>query len=209
LSNISVLTNLNFINSYTTNYNNTDFPADPEVGMQVMVEGILYIYSSIGGVTTWYPLNNKYSSYVHTQGVPSVSWTVNHNFESYDLIYVVYDSNNDVVIADIDFVSNNTITVNLTEAITGRIVVFAHTNQFAPKAFKTKLYQFECVTEGQTVIQLPTENTYTPGNNEIEVEVEGVPRFLFKNEFIETDSTTITLATPLVVNEIVTIRIYN
>ena len=37
----------------------TEFPLTPSAGQFALVDGILYIYASLGGVETWFPLTNR------------------------------------------------------------------------------------------------------------------------------------------------------
>lgn len=67
---------------------------------------------------------------MHTQGLASTIWTVTHNFGNKNLIFFVYDSNDQLVTAQISNVTDNSFDVNLTNAITGRVVVFGGTDQF-------------------------------------------------------------------------------
>ena len=56
-----------------------DFPADPALGMLWMKDGCVYLYGKIGNLETWYPFASKTNSYVHVQGLPALTWTVQHN----------------------------------------------------------------------------------------------------------------------------------
>lgn len=262
--------------------NNVDFPSAPKDGTTLIKEGVLYCYTTIRGVQTWYPLNNKYSSFVHTQSLPSQTWTVQHNFESTDIIYFIYDENSQLMFAPVTFVNNNTFTVNFTEDSIGRVVVFAQTDMFTNTITSTEaniggviikdggvqannllsatkvtseagipanlpsgslifyvtssdrlrffnttadnqttfnsmdeltpfasgvLVWYYKATGGETQLSLPVGYDYQPGENEIEVEVEGNPLFLMNEEFTEIDTQTIGFVAPLVQNEIVTVKI--
>ena len=109
----------------------TEFPTSPKAGTTIMKDGVQYCYSTIRGVQTWHPLNSKYSSYVHTQGLASQTWTVAHNFESEQLIYFIYDSTGAIVFAEPTFTDLNTMTLTFTEDITGRVIVFAMTEMYS------------------------------------------------------------------------------
>jgi len=54
--------------------NNTTFPASPVNGQTVLVNGVLWCYSTIEGSAAWNPLTNQKNCYVHTQAVASVHW---------------------------------------------------------------------------------------------------------------------------------------
>lgn len=74
----------------------------------------------------WIPIGNK-AAYVHTQGTPSMLWTINHTLGSEDLFFEVYDSAGNVILADeITVVDVNTVTVSFgTSSVAGKVVVAA------------------------------------------------------------------------------------
>lgn len=103
------------------------FPTSPKLGTTILKDGVQYCYSTVRGVLSWQPLNSKYSSYVHTQGLAARTWTISHNFESDNLVFFIYDSTGSIVYAVPTFTDLNTMTLEFTEDITGRVVVFAMT----------------------------------------------------------------------------------
>lgn len=54
----------------------TEFPETPTSGEIVLKDGILWIYSLIEGVQTWYPLTNYRDSFVHTQALENLTATL-------------------------------------------------------------------------------------------------------------------------------------
>jgi hypothetical protein len=44
----------------------------------ILKDGVLYGYQMLGGLATWYPLTNQSQSYIHTQGLAALEWTVHH-----------------------------------------------------------------------------------------------------------------------------------
>lgn len=109
-----------------------DFPSNPEIGLVALVGGVLYIYSKIGsGISTWYPLTNYAENYVHQQISANTKWTVIHNLGSQNIAYFVYDDSGSYVISEIEFIDDNSFYLNFSEAISGRVVVFASTNAFS------------------------------------------------------------------------------
>jgi len=111
--------------------NNTTFPASPVNGQTVLVNGVLWCYSTIEGSAAWNPLTNQKNSYVHTQAVASFQWTVVHNLGNENLVYGVYDSDGNLTIANIHFINNSSFTLNFTSATAGRVVVFADAQRHA------------------------------------------------------------------------------
>lgn len=111
----------------------TDFPSDPKPNQQVLINGILWLYSTVNGVLTWLPLNNKKNAYTHTQGAASNEWIVNHGMGTQDFLIGVYDANNQPMSASgITTVTNDGFHLTFTEAVTGRAVIFFNTESFAP-----------------------------------------------------------------------------
>ena len=97
---IRVLTGLSIRGDLSFGSNYAEFPADPEHHTLVVKEGIPYIYTELingSGFFTWAPIGIKQASYLHTQGVASTTWTVNHNLE-YDYPSVtIWDSTGNVI----------------------------------------------------------------------------------------------------------------
>jgi hypothetical protein len=74
----------------------------------------------------------KQTAYLHTQGVASTTWTVTHNFNTPYFGYFVYDNNHKLVIASVTVIDNNSVQINLAEAITGTAVFFSIQHVSAP-----------------------------------------------------------------------------
>ena len=58
------------------------------------------------------------TSYVHTQGVATLIWTINHNLNYYPNVSIV-DSSGSVVIGDIVYINTNTIIASFSGAFSG------------------------------------------------------------------------------------------
>jgi len=111
----------------------SDFPSDAARNDMVLINGVLWIYSLVGGLLTWFPLNNQKNTYVHTQGAANDVWTVNHGMGSQDFVLGLYDSSNNIMSpAGLTIVDNNSFQLTFTEAIVGRAVVIFSTSLFAP-----------------------------------------------------------------------------
>ena len=108
--------------------NLSDFPANPQPYTLITKDGTPYFYTELvngSGFFSWQPIGIKQASYLHVQGVASSLWTVTHNFNTDDFAYFVYDSNHNLMIADIQVIDLNTIKVDLSEAMTGTVVLFS------------------------------------------------------------------------------------
>lgn len=74
---------------------------------------------------TWYPFATKTNSYIHVQGLPSSTWTVNHQLGSTDVWVQVKNSSGNVIYAQTTPIDVNTVRVDLSYDETGTIVVVA------------------------------------------------------------------------------------
>jgi hypothetical protein len=111
----------------------TEFPSNPTRNEQVLINGVLWIYSMVNNVLTWFPLNNKKNTYVHTQGLPSLEWTVSHGLGSQDFVLGVYDNNNNLMSpSSVTTVTEDSFKLNFSEAVIGRVVVFCDAEAFVP-----------------------------------------------------------------------------
>ena len=61
----------------------------------------------------------KAASFVYVQGVPAISWSINHNLGFYPNATVV-DSANDEVVGDIHYVDLNNILITFSGAFSGK-----------------------------------------------------------------------------------------
>jgi hypothetical protein len=68
---------------------------------------------------SWGQSVNLGGTYVHTQGVASNTWTINHNLEYYPGIEVV-DSAGTIVIGNYQYVNVNTIIATFTDPFAGK-----------------------------------------------------------------------------------------
>ena len=114
MSNIRVLSDVELSGALSFNTNHSDFPSNPQPRTIAVKEGIPYIYTELvnnSGFFTWQPMGigTKQTSYLHTQGIASTAWTINHN----------------LVIANIEIVDTNTCRIKLVSAITGTAVLFS------------------------------------------------------------------------------------
>lgn len=123
---VNLLSRLKVPSSSTIIWENRDtFPSSPSEGTTVFKEHILYIYATLNGLTTWYPLTNIRDSYVHVQGSPALTWTITHNLNSDDFIYLVYDNTGEIVqLVSPTNISVSSFDLEFTEATSGKCIVF-------------------------------------------------------------------------------------
>jgi hypothetical protein len=125
---IRVLSDLSLIGSLNFSTNFADFPINPSPRTMVVVKGVTYLYTELvynSGYFSWQPIGLKQTSYLHTQGVSSTVWTVTHNFNSTNFAYFVYDTNHNMMFANIEIVNENTAKILLSEATAGTAVFFS------------------------------------------------------------------------------------
>lgn len=141
-----------------------DFPTSPNRNDLVMINGVLWTYTMIGGLLTWLPLNNQQDTYVHTQGVASLTWTVSHGLGSEDFVLGVYDSTNQLMSpASITITDSNNFVLNFTEAVLGRAVAIFATNLFAPTVTTQEVIA-DSVNIGGSVVTADSTGLYVNGN---------------------------------------------
>ena len=158
------------------------FPASPRLGRLALVSGVLYIYSSVQGVETWYPLTNQKNVYVHIQGAPALTWTIVHNLASTDLIYMVYDENGTVQLVDADFPDSNTLTLDFSEATAGKAVLFVATEEFLPAITSNRLEVGNVIIEGSAITVEGTDIV-----NQIANKADDVDWTVINNNYTATD----------------------
>ena len=103
---------------------NGSFPEDPSTNQISLVEGILYVFSSINGVRTWYPLTHKKASYIHTQAIAASEWIVSHNEDTSDYGFFVYDDAGSMQYANVETIDTNTVKIILSTPTSGKAVMF-------------------------------------------------------------------------------------
>jgi hypothetical protein len=103
----------------------TGFPENPSVGTLFIKDQCLYAYIAIGGLTTWYPFANKTRSYIHTQGLATQTWYVNHNLGSTEVWVQVQDPDGNFISVSKHTVDADNFELNFTVPTVGVAVVVA------------------------------------------------------------------------------------
>ena len=131
MSTIRSLADLDLRGSLVFGKNRTDFAPSPRLGQTDLVNGVVWVYTTIDGVSTWYPLTNRKNSYVHVQAVSAFQWVVNHGLNTADVLYGAYDESGALMVANRTIIDGNSFRLNFTSAVAGRCVVFADSERFA------------------------------------------------------------------------------
>jgi len=129
---MQVLSDLIFKGSGAVLDHLTEFPSSPQDGQMCLVDGIVYIYTKLGTMTTWYPLSNKTGYFVHNQGMLGTLWTIEHNQNTSNFLFFVYDENNKLIVPTYNYVDDNTFKLEFTEAKKGKAVVFVAAERYVP-----------------------------------------------------------------------------
>ena len=140
LNTVKSFADLDLRGSLVFGKNLSEFPANPKDGLAVLKDGALWVYSTIAGVATWYPLTNRKNSFIHTQAVSSFQWTVNHNLGTNDIVYSIYDRAGSLLVANRTVIDTNSFFLNFTSAVTGRVVIFADSERYAASLQATTMY---------------------------------------------------------------------
>jgi hypothetical protein len=200
--NMSVLANLKFQGSSPILEHLDDFPTSPQDGHMALINGVVYMYTTLRGMSTWYPLSNEKNYYVQTQGVASTTWTVNHGLNTSDFIFFTYDEDNKLMQSDYEYVNENTFKLNFTVARKGKVVLFYAADALqVEKSYGIKKLNYVSAQD-QTLFEI-TDSLFI--FDYIDVYVNGLK--LNDSEYTHTDKT-LTLNTPLNVNDYVSVTTY-
>jgi hypothetical protein len=104
----------------------TVFPKSPKVGRIIFKDQKLYMCAAINGDSfpIWIPLTNEIDTYIHTESSANTTWTVIHSMNTTSPIVQIYDSSDNMIIPDaVEIVSNNKITILLSNASAGKAVI--------------------------------------------------------------------------------------
>ncbi len=114
---------------------NTDFPSNPQQGMFAVKGGSLYVYCTISGLQTWFPLiRNNATTYVQTQGAAMTTWTVVHNLGTTNVWWQVTDSSGQQMFpSGFTSIDENSFSISFTEAEVGSILVVGTDNIDVPE----------------------------------------------------------------------------
>lgn len=90
-------------------------------GMTCWVVDQQKLYRLVGGIdnSNWEDASGTTQQYIHTQAVPSATWTITHNLSGYPVVTVV-DSANTVGLGEIEYPSQNQIIVRFSAAFSGK-----------------------------------------------------------------------------------------
>lgn len=129
MNQLSILANLRVAGALCID-KDQEFDPAAKVGTLALKNKSLYAYMELNGYKTWYPLfQNTSNAYQHTQGVPNVQWTIQHNMNSQNLWWQIKNAAGQIEHeASIEYVDDNTIRLNFYEAFAGTVIVVGPTD---------------------------------------------------------------------------------
>lgn len=122
---VTVRSHLRVAGSLVMDQNETQFPSNPKIGTFIIKDQALFAYLTVSGMETWYPLvRNVSANYVHTQGVPALEWTVNHQLDTNDIWWQIKDDQGNLMSpADFERIDSNTFKLYFTDPVAGSVIV--------------------------------------------------------------------------------------
>lgn len=120
-----ILSDVNVDGSIILIHDYPDFPLNPKVGQFCLVNKQAYFYLVFQGVETWYPFAAKPNYYLHTQALPALTWTVNHNLGTNNLFVQIRNSAGNLVTASMVPSTVNSFQVQFTSALSGTLMVLS------------------------------------------------------------------------------------
>jgi len=103
----------------------SEFPEGPDVGRLAFVDDILYVFTDVDGLNSWYPVTNRTMRHVHNQATGSTSWVITHNLNSTQLIVICYDDTGGLITpSNIAYDNSNQITLTFGSLTVGDCAIF-------------------------------------------------------------------------------------
>ena len=137
--------------------NESGFPANPKIGTIMIKDKCLFAYIKVGDLETWYPFASKTNSYIHSQGLDSVTWVVTHNLNSTNLWMQVKDQNGNILSVGKQDIDANSFRLTFTSAVRGTVMVVA------PDTVDVPLLKASLIQVGQAV-EINTSGVYINGS---------------------------------------------
>lgn len=121
---VAVRSHMRLYGDLSFDNNRGSFPENPTTNQIVLVDGILYIYSRINDVRTWYPLTHKKTTFIHVQGIAASEWTIQHNENTTDYGFFAYDENGNLQFANTQVIDENSCKLLFSAPIKGKAIMF-------------------------------------------------------------------------------------
>lgn len=103
----------------------SSFPDSPTQGRLVFVNDVLYVFTDVDGLDSWYPITNRTRRYVHNQLTGSTAWVVTHDLGTVELLVICYDDSGDLITpTGIAYNTADQITISFGSLTTGDCAIF-------------------------------------------------------------------------------------
>lgn len=168
---VKVLNDLELHGALVLADNLSEFPANPRLGTFCIKDRMLYCFIRVGSLDTWYPFSNKSHAYIHTQGIPALTWVVNHSLGTDYTWFQVQDESGNIMAVKRTAIDNNSFELNFTSAAKGTVVVVAADTIDVP-VVKSSLLDFGNVQLDSTGIKV--DGTYVLSSWDIPTQVESL-----------------------------------
>ena len=100
------------------------FPVDAKAGQFCFINKIVYMCVEItSGMPAWVPLTKVIDTYMHTQDVAALEWTIPHNLDSNVVLVQAFVDGKLVMPTEIDCSEKNVVHVRFNMSVSGRAVV--------------------------------------------------------------------------------------
>ena len=153
-----ILADLALFGALVMESNQAGFPENPKIGTFIIKDQCLFGYLKIGDLETWYPFASKTNSYIHTQGLASTTWVVNHMLGTNNVWYQVRDNQGQIVSVGKTDIDENKFSLNFTEAIIGTVVVVA------PDSINVPVIKASSITIAEGAVELNSSGVYVNGS---------------------------------------------
>lgn len=139
-----------------------DFPLNPEMGELCFKDDILYIHTIVAGFPRWLSLtnNNVVTYYIHEQKTPSNLWTINHELNSKDLMFQVYNEFNELVLANIKMIDEKSCQIVFSSDEQGKCLLLELSSKSLESASNIFISKSQLATDEQ-VIEGVSDNIIT------------------------------------------------
>jgi hypothetical protein len=136
---VTIFSNMRVAGALILDKDSAGFPENAQLGTLLLKGGCLYGYMTIGGLKTWYPFSSKTASYVHSQGLESMEWTINHDLASTQIWHQIQDNEGNIISPmGVEIVSPHQVKLKFAEAIVGTVLLVAPSTMDIPE-MKTQL----------------------------------------------------------------------
>jgi hypothetical protein len=161
-----VLNDLALYGALVMETDNSGFPENPQIGTLLLKDQVLYGYLKIGGMETWYPFANKTQSYIHTQGMDSLYWVVNHGLNTTNVWFQVKDQTGNILSVGKEDINANSFRLTFTAAARGTVMVVA------PDTVDVPVVKASVIEVANGAVRLSSAGVDVVGSN---VTVDGSP----------------------------------